>query len=85
MPADDRYDIAHEKNAIKADDKYGCWNHKPFSSGYYAPVRVYGFDGLFTIEPRWVPFRNSQECRYDMARTDLRCNGCPRVGEWERV
>lgn len=66
----------HEKTRVGADFKYRCNNRRHFASGYYAPERVYGFDGLFTVELRWIPHRMSTECRYDLPATDPGCTGC---------
>ena len=65
----------HPSTQKGADFRYGCHNRRPFSSGYYAPHRVYGFDGLFTVELKWIPFAMSRDCKFDMPN-DPGCEGC---------
>ena len=73
MPVDDH--PIHPSTQIDAGKRYGCWNHRPFASGYYAPNRVHGFEGRFSVELKWIAHAMSRECRYDQLE-DPRCIGC---------
>lgn len=53
--------------------KYGCHNRKPFEK----VVRVQ--DGWFnevTRRMKSIPFRMSEQCEYDLKKTDERCKEC---------
>ena len=74
MPVDDH--PVHESTKIDSSFRYGCNNRKRPSGGYYAPNRVYGFDGAFTVELKWIRFRLSEPCQFDLAETDPGCADC---------
>ena len=73
----------HEKVRELAGAKYGCFNRKPYSEGYYAPSRVYKPDGTFYIIQTFIPMVMSRECRYDMSLTDSKCAECKHQGSGE--
>lgn len=75
----------HEKTRIGSDFRYRCFNRKNFASGYWAPNRVHGFDGRFTVELTWIKHVMSMKCQYDRHESDPACAGCKRGGEYERV
>lgn len=64
----------HESTQIKADKPYGCW----------LEVRVTRADG-YIAHPwnkrggKFILFRMSRDCRYDLAGLDQRCRGCIRA------
>lgn len=66
----------HESTKIDSSFRYGCHNRRGFSSGYYAPNRVYGYDGLYSIELRWIKFAMSTDCKFDLSDRDPGCEGC---------
>ena len=75
MPADETYDVAHDKNKKTSDDKPGCYNHGHYADGYYAPDRVYKPDGTFYIVQTYIKrqFINRITCpNADYAE----CKGC---------
>lgn len=74
MPPVDDHEV-HEKVKIKANKPYGCKDHKT-SEGYYAPDRIYRPDGTFYIIQTFIPHVLTKNCRYDLRRTDPRCNTC---------
>lgn len=75
MPPVDDHEV-HEKVKIKIDKPYGCKNKEKQSDGYYAPDRVYRPDGTFYLIQTYILFVMTRDCKYDMSRTDPRCNGC---------
>lgn len=87
MPADDQYDVVHEKVKIKADEPYGCNSDKSGTSrsdGYWAMERTYYPDGRFTIAPSFIYNRMSTDCRnFYLWDTDQRCSGCIRPKDYE--
>lgn len=77
MPADERYDVAHEKNKRTSEDKPGCYNRAPFSEGYYAPDREYRPNGTFFIKltyikTNWINYARCPNHEY------VECAGCER-------
>lgn len=74
MPVDDH--PIHPSTQKDASFRYGCNNRRPFASGYYAPNRVYGYDGLYSIELRWIKFAMSRDCKFDLADSHVGCTGC---------
>ena len=59
MPADETYDVAHERNKKTSDDKPGCYNRGEFGEGYYAITREYFPSGQFAykqvfIKTEWI-------------------------------
>lgn len=80
MPVDDH--PVHEKTKISSDFRYGCWNRKPFAEGYRAPNRYQtsdGYQAVFNIEAKFIPFVMSRDCKYDLAKTDRACAGCKHI------
>lgn len=80
MPPVDDHPI-HPCTQKGADFRYGCWNRGEYESGYYAPNRVYGFDGTFTVELKWIKYDMSRECitaKTGQAASDPNCEGCRR-------
>lgn len=77
MPADDQYDLVHDKVKIKADDPYGCHSRSGMSNGYWVMERTYWPDGRFSVAPSFIPYRNSTTCRnFYLWDVDPRCGGC---------
>lgn len=77
MPADDQYDVVHEKVKIKADDPYGCHSRDDLSGGYWVKQRVYGVGGVYELIDKYIPFRMSPQCRsFYLWDVDPRCGGC---------
>ena len=75
MPADERYDVAHERNKRTSADKPGCYNRGPFGKGYYAITREYFPDGKFAfkqvfIETDWIKYARCPNHHY------TECKGC---------
>lgn len=75
MPADERYDVAHERNKKTSADKPGCYDRKPFGKGYYAITREYFPSGRFTykeifIETDWIKYPRCPNHHY------AECKGC---------
>lgn len=69
MPADERYDVAHERNKATTETRYGCWGVPCRSEGYWAhPWAATG--------GKFVPFRMSHCCAYDLSANDPACEGC---------
>lgn len=79
MPADDQYDVVHEKVKIKADDPYGCSSRPNLKGGYWVKQRVYidGDRGRFEWMDKFIPFRMSPKCRsFYLWDVDPRCSNC---------
>ena len=59
-----------------ANSKYGCYNRQLVTS-YQVPVRDINNAGNL-VGYKVVTLINtmSQDCRYDLRSTDLRCSGC---------
>ena len=75
MPADDKYDVAHERNKRTSDDKPGCYNRTSLGGGYYAPNRIYKPDGTFYIvqvfiKTDWIKYERCPNSHYE------ECRGC---------
>lgn len=59
----------HESTRITSDFRYGCHNVPSRAEGYWAhPWAATG--------PKWVPFRMSHGCAYDLSASDGACEGC---------
>ena len=79
MPADDQYDVVHEKTKDK--EKYGCCNRSKFEAGYWAKngFRMEEHEGeVYGVQKWiWVPHEMSWNCRnYYLWETDPKCVGC---------
>ena len=86
MPADDQYDVVHEKVKIKADDPYGCHSRGDLAGGYWVKVRVYidGDMGRYELLDKFIRFRNSPKCRsFYLWDADPRCGGCTASKDYE--
>lgn len=84
MPADDQYDVVHDKVRIDADEPYGCKNRPDLSGGYWVMQRTYWEDGRFTMAPEFIPFRMSSKCRnFYLWNTDPRCGECTASKDYE--
>ena len=86
MPADDQYDVVHEKVKIKADEPYGCHSRPDLSGGYWVKVRVYidGDEGRYELMDKFIPFRMSPKCRsFYLWETDPRCGYCTTSKDYE--
>lgn len=84
MPADDQYDVVHEKVKINADDPYGCHSRPELSGGYWVMERTYWEDGRFTLAPSFIPFRMSTKCRsFYLWDADPRCGYCTTKKDYE--
>lgn len=75
MPADERYDVAHERNKKTSKDKPGCYNRGPIGGGYYAPDRIYRPDGTYYqvltfIKTDWIKYARCPNRSY------AECSGC---------
>lgn len=61
----------HPSTSKGLDWRYGCHNGPSRSEGYWAhPWAKTG--------ERWVPFRMSHGCAYDLSANDPACEGCSR-------
>ena len=78
MPVEDH--PVHPKTKIDKNFKYLCHDRKPFSPGYYVHVRNYKPDGTFDLEQKWVSYRMSALCKYDMWHSDWGCLECKWAG-----
>lgn len=80
MPADETYDVAHERNKLAEGARPGCYNHAPYRDHYYAPDRdIYG-DGRFYVVPKRIDVAFiSKPC--DPGQTRAECTGCRWVTE----
>lgn len=59
----------HPMTQKPADYKYGCFNVPARGDGYWAhPWAATG--------GKWVPFRMTHGCAYDMSSSDTACDGC---------
>ncbi len=79
MPVLD-HDI-HPSTQVGKDHRYGCWNREDlFKESYTAPSRRYFPNGHFEAGSEVVPFRMSNDCRFDgkngKAGDDPSCEGC---------
>lgn len=86
MPADDQYDVVHEKVKIDADEPYGCRNRPDLSGGYWVKQRVYidGDGGKYELVDFPVEFRMSAKCRsFYLWDTDPRCGDCTANKDYE--
>lgn len=66
----------HEKTRVGSDFRYGCFNHPPFSDGYWAPDRVYREDGTFLIRQKFIKRSSSDKCHFDQIMHPAYCEGC---------
>lgn len=77
MPVEDH--PVHEKTRIGKDFRYGCFDRDEYNKGYWAPDRVWGDDGQFTVGLKWIPYKMSRGCltaETGQALTDPNCQGC---------
>lgn len=65
---------------VRLGERPGCFNHKPYSPGYFAPDRIYRDDGTWESVQVFIPHRLSTECRFDQAMAGERCEGCEHIG-----
>jgi hypothetical protein len=77
MPVDDH--PIHPSTQKGADFRYGCWNHKPFTDGYYAKDRIYRGNGTFYEVLTYIKHAMTKDCRFDMALTDPSCADCQHI------
>lgn len=84
MPPVDDHPV-HEKTKIGSDFRYGCFNRKPFSAGYYAKDRVYRGNGTFYEVLVYIPHTMTTDCQFDMYEAHSACATCPHGGAYERV
>lgn len=89
MPADERYDVAHEANKIDDSFRNGCHTTrnkgKRFQEGggYYAPQRKFYPDGRFEVLPVWIEYRMSGACRNFYLWETSACKGCMEPKDFE--
>ena len=69
----------HEKMKLKAGTKYGCFDKKRTTVGYYALDRQYRPDGTFVVTHKFISDVMSKTCKYDMSQKDKRCEGCDKA------
>ena len=75
MPPVDDHPV-HEKMRLKAGKRYGCFDRKGMAHGYTALDRYYKTDGTFVVVQKYIKHEMTTKCRYDMFKTDPRCEGC---------
>ena len=73
----------HAKVRQSAAARYGCHNRTRTKAGYFAPDRIYRFDGSYGDRQAFIPDLMSRECRYDHSLTDSKCEGCKNRGSGE--
>ena len=73
MPPVEDHEV-HEKVKINTNTPYGCFNVLRNSEGYI---------GSPWGSAKFVKFRMSRECRYDMSLIDPRCESCNYRGSGE--
>ena len=73
----------HEKVKIEANKPYGCNGFDERSPGYWVQERSYCANGTYVLINKFLPYRMSRECRYDMSLTDPRCENCKNRGSGE--
>jgi len=69
----------HPSTIQKTNARYGCFNHAPYKSHYYAPDRVYRPNGTFYIVLRKIDYVMSEYCMTaEMGEADSHplCEGC---------
>jgi len=57
---------------------YGCHNRPEFSSGYWAPDRIYRADGTFESTLVWIEHALTTECVTGRIDNQPLCSGCLR-------
>lgn len=70
MPVEDH--PIHESVKQNKDAVYGCYNRPNFLASFFS-----------SLSKCWIPFRMSNECRYDRSLKDSKCGGCRRRGSGE--
>ena len=74
----------HEKVRIELNKPYGCNGFGNRSKGYWVQERQYKSDKTYVIRDKFIEYRMSHECRYDMSLNDPRCENCKHRGSGER-
>lgn len=75
MPADERYDVAHERNKADSTYRYGCMN-RVMAKEYKTIVRAVTSRGKLGLKVETIPHRMTTACRYDGRKKDAACDGC---------
>lgn len=73
----------HEKVRIEHNKPYGCNGFDKRSHGYWVQERSYRRDGTYVLRDKFMEYRMSHECRYDMSLSDPRCENCENRGSGE--
>jgi len=73
----------HEKVKIDINKPYGCHGFGNRYKGYLVQERSYRNDGTYVLRDKFIEYRMSHECRYDMSLTDPRCENCKNRGSGE--
>jgi len=80
VPADEDYDVVHEKVKVGSDFRYGCnsvRNPNRSMKSYYVQERKYLPDGTFYLQLSEIKHENSTVCRsFALWDTDPACEGC---------
>lgn len=80
MPADEDYDVVHEKVKVGSDFRYGCnsvRNPNRSMKSYYAQERKYLPDGTFYLRLSEIKHENSTACRsFRLWDVDPACADC---------
>lgn len=74
----------HEKVKIALNKPYGCNGFEKRVEGYWVQERSYQSNGTWVLLDKFIPYRMSKECRYDMSLTDPRCENCKNRGSGEK-
>ena len=74
----------HEKVKIDANKPYGCNGFGERGKGYFVQVRDYRKDGTYVLRDKFIEYRMSHECRYDISLIDPRCEKCTNRGSGEK-
>lgn len=74
----------HERTIEKHGAVYGCHNFT-HRKQYLTVKDGHGFDEDIGIRQLWkrIDYTMSNECRYDMSLTDIKCDGCRHRGSGE--
>ena len=73
----------HEKVRIAINKPYGCNGFDKRGKGYFVQERSYRKDGTYVLRDKFIEYRMSHECRYDMSLADPRCESCKNRGSGE--
>jgi len=80
VPADEDYDVVHEKVKVGSDFRYGCnsvRNPNRSMKSYYVQERKYLPDGTFYLQLSEIKHANTTKCRsFALWDTDPACEGC---------